>query len=121
MGSNDKWSKRIYRYYTINWGGDKCREQKFAAEKGKRICGMWQLPFNGKILQTAKTQCDTFKKIGARAVMPSGITGIKKGEYRRMVIFNYILGCIKISHKQKTSKIRKNVTKSAFVRRCDTF
>lgn len=53
--------------------------------------------------------------------MPSGITGIKKEEYRRRVIFNYILGCIKISHKQKTSKIRKNVTKSAFVRRCDTF
>jgi len=121
MGSDDKWSKRIYRYYTINWGGDKCREQKSAAEKGKRICGMWQPPFNGKILQTAKTQCDTFKKIGARAVMPSGITGIKKEEYRRRVIFNYILGCIKISHKQKTSKIRKNVTKSAFVRRCDTF
>lgn len=82
---------------------------------------MWQLPFNGKPLQTEKTQCDTFKKIGARAVMLSGITGIKKEEYRRMVIFNYILGCIKISHKQKTSKIRKNVTKSAFVRRCDTF
>lgn len=81
---------------------------------------MWQLPFNGKILQTAKTQCDTFKKIGARAVMPSGITE-KREEYRRMVIFNYILGCIKISHKQKISKIRKNVTKSAFVRRCDTF
>lgn len=29
-----------------------------------------------------------------------------------MVIFNYILGCIKISHKQKTSKIRKNVAKA---------
>lgn len=81
---------------------------------------MWQPPFNGKPLQTAKTQCDTFKKIGARAVMLSGIIE-KKEEYRRRVIFNYILGCIKISHKQKTSKIRKNVTKSAFVRRCDTF
>lgn len=81
---------------------------------------MWQPPFNGKPLQTAKTQCDTFKKIGARAVMLSGITE-KREEYRRMVIFNYILECIKISHKQKTSKVRKNVTKSAFVRRCDTF
>lgn len=41
MGSDDKWSKRIYRYYTINWGGDKCREQKFAAEKGEE--DMWDV------------------------------------------------------------------------------
>lgn len=75
---------------------------------------MWQPPFNGKILQTAKTQCDTFKKIGARAVMPSGITGIKKEEYRRMVIFNYILGCIKISHKQKNIEDSQKCHKKRF-------
>lgn len=40
---------------------------------------MWQPPFNGKPLQTAKTQCDTFKKIGARAVMLSGIIEKKGG------------------------------------------
>lgn len=32
-----------------------------------------------------------------------------------MVIFNYILGCIKISHKQKTSKIRKKMSQKALL------
>jgi len=59
-------------------------------KRGRGYVGCGSLHSMVKSSEQQKTQCDTFKKIGARAVMPSGITGIKKEEYRRMVIFNYI-------------------------------